>query len=207
MVAEKALLRNRDRQLVDAVETAGEKHNQALLLMPPELFISNQRLGWSKEILDLGPAPCRGEPFRCGRQQVFEPDRILPDLPAGNMRREINRNRRPRVDGYQFVRSFRLNIDRPRFGRGLHFEPRNRANRSPADCRQPWCPPWPAPPWPPPAWFPPPPPPAGPCPPPPACPPPPGTCPPPPPAGPRAPPPPPCPPPPGKCAICGADRD
>src|SRR5260370_31072164 len=35
--------------------------------------------------------------------RFFEPDRILPDLPAGNMRREINRNRRPRVDGYQFL--------------------------------------------------------------------------------------------------------
>src|SRR5260370_41214442 len=71
--------------------------------MPPELFISNQRLGWSKEILDLGPAPYAGELFRRRRQQVFEPDRILPDLTAGDMRREINRNGRPRVHSHQFV--------------------------------------------------------------------------------------------------------
>src|SRR5207248_11330391 len=88
---------------MDAVEIGGQKNAQPLLLMPPEIFISDQCLGWSKEFLDLRPAPCGGEPFRCRRQQVFKPDRILPDLTAGNMRREINRNGRPRVHGHQLV--------------------------------------------------------------------------------------------------------
>src|ERR1700719_3066352 len=47
------------------------------------------------QILDLRPAPYRGEPIRGRRQQVLEPDRILPDLTVGNMRREKNRNGRP----------------------------------------------------------------------------------------------------------------
>jgi hypothetical protein len=42
MVAEEGLLPNRDRQFVDAVETGGQEHSQPLLLMAPELFISDQ---------------------------------------------------------------------------------------------------------------------------------------------------------------------
>ncbi len=136
IIAEEDLLRNRNRQFVDAVETGGQKYRQPLLLMPPELFISDQGLCWSKEILDLRSAPSRGEPFRRSRQQVLEPDRILPDLTAGDMRREIERDGRPRVHGHQFVQVTSAEHRASSVRKGLPFEPRNPAYRSPAESRQ-----------------------------------------------------------------------
>jgi len=71
---------------VDPEEVGGKKEGKPLLLVPPKRCIIDQ-VSSGREQRGIGPAADGAQPLCRLRQQVFEPNRILTDLPPGDVRR------------------------------------------------------------------------------------------------------------------------
>src|SRR3954447_3258316 len=71
--------------------------------MAPKIVVRNDRIGRSQERVDLATPPFGMQPLRRLRPEVLEPDRILTDLAAGYVGRQIKGNCRPRFACQQLV--------------------------------------------------------------------------------------------------------
>jgi hypothetical protein len=74
---------------VNPAEARRQEDRQPVILMAPKILVRDKRSGRGQEGVDLASAPFGAQPFRHLRRQVLEADRILPDLAAGGLGRQI----------------------------------------------------------------------------------------------------------------------
>jgi hypothetical protein len=130
MGAEHRLLGNGERQFVNPAETRRQEDREPVLLMAPKILVPDKRSRWAQQSADFASPPFGVQPPVGLRYQVFEADRILADLAAGDLGRQIERNRRLRLAGEQFIQVFSEEHWPVPIGKRLYFPTPNRADRS-----------------------------------------------------------------------------